>query len=238
MVYDVARGEAMKALVFSVAVAVCLARPLVARADTFVEPSSGVSFEKHPASGANTFLCLGAGVRKYLLWRLYAMDFCVEDGKARAEIDRYFSGPGRRYAGMTGRDLAKALADDQGFFDFLVAMPIEKRAEMVFLRGGDAEKAREGFSKNLEKFLGSGDREKAAIRDFVSAIDRPVSSGDRAVFVSHPGAQLDFTFGANTRSLRHEKAERAFWGAYLGADSPLGSMKEAVAQAVADLRSR
>jgi hypothetical protein len=238
MVYDPVRGEAMKLLVFSVAVAVSLASPLVARADTFVEPSSGVSFEKHPASGANSFLCLGAGTRKYLLWKLYVMDFCVEDGKGRAEIDRYFSGPGRRYAGMKGSDLAKALADDQGFFDFLVTMPVEKRAEMVFLRGGDADKAREGFSKNLEKFLGSGDREKAAIRDFVSAIDRPVNTGDRAVFVSHPGAQLDFTFGANTRSLRHEKAERAFWGAYLGSDSPLGSMKEAIAQAVAEMRGR
>lgn len=228
----------MKALVFSLAIAGCLALPLVARADTLVEPSSGVSFEKHPASGGDAFLCLGAGLRKYLFWKLYAMDFCVEDGKGRAEIARYFSGPGRRYADMKGGDLAKALADDQGFFDFLVTMPVEKRAEMVFLRGGDADKAREGFSKNLEKFLGSGDREKAAIRDFVSAIDRPVSSGDRAVFVSHPGAQLDFTFGANTRSLRHDKAERAFWGAYLGPDSPLGSMKEAIAQAVAGLRSR
>ena len=221
-----------RALILAVALGLASSSPAHAMTDS----SSGVSFEPHPSTAGTAFLCLGAGHRKYLLWNLYAMDFCAEEGKLRGELNRYFAGPGRAHANLSGKALAQALAHDQGFFDWLMATPIEKRAEMVFLRGGDAEPARNGFAKNLEKFLGSGEREKAAIHEFVSAIDRPVVSGDRAIFVTRPAGELTFFFGESTRTLKHERAVSAFWGAYLGPDSPLGSMKEAVANGVAELR--
>jgi hypothetical protein len=222
-----------RALIFAAAVGLAFASPAHA---ALVDASTGTSFEPRPKDGGTAFLCLGAGHRKVLFWTLYAMDFCAEDGKLQTALDGYFAGPGRAHAGLKGKALARALVDDQGFFDWLTVAPFEKRAEMVFLRGGDAETARNGFAKNLEKFLGSGAREKEAIRAFVSVIDRPVASGDRAIFVTFPAGELTFSFGANARTLRQDKAVSAFWGAYLGPDSPLGSMKEAIAEGVAGLR--
>ena len=105
----------------------------------------------------------------------------------------------------------------------------------MFLRGSGAEPVRNSFSKNLERGIGSAEREKAAIRDFVSAIDRDVKEGDRARFVTRPG-ELSFTWGANAKTLKHDGVETAFWAGYLGPDSPLPSLKEAVAQGVAALR--
>jgi hypothetical protein len=207
----------------------------VARAEEIVEPASGVSFERRPSSEGKTFLCLGAGIRKVLLWKVYAMDFCLEEANLRSELDRYFAGPGRRFADLKGGALATALGDDRAFFDYLASAVIEKRAELVFLRGSDAETVRSSFRKNLEKGIGSAEGEKAAIRDFVSAIDRDVKAGDRARFVTRPG-ELSFTWGTSSRTLRHGGVQIAFWTGYLGPDSPLPSLKESVAQGVAALR--
>ena len=207
----------------------------MAHAQGLVEPSSGVSFERRPSSDGKGFLCLGTGIRKYLFWKVYAMDFCVEEEKMKSELDRYFAGPGKRYADLKGDALANALGDDRRFFEYLASAAIEKRAELVFLRGSDADTVRNSFTKNLEKGIGSADSEKAAIRDFVSAIDRDVKAGDRARFVTRPG-ELSFTWGTNSKTLKHDGVETAFWAGYLGPDSPLPSLKDAVAQGVAALR--
>lgn len=221
-----------------VALAVVVLGALVspsARAEELIEPASGVSFDRRPSSEGKTFLCLGAGIRKVLFWKVYAMDFCVEEANLKAELDRYFAGPGKRFADLRGGALATALGEDHGFFDYLASSDIEKRAELVFLRGSDAETVRNSFSKNLEKGIGSAGREKAAIRDFVSAIDRDVKVGDRARFATRPG-ELAFTWGASSRTLRRGGVQVAFWSGYLGADSPLPSLKDAVAHGVAALR--
>jgi hypothetical protein len=224
-----------KNLVVTLAIAIGAIVSPVAHAEGLVEPASGVSFEKHPSSDGKSFVCLAAGIRKYLFWKVYAMDFCVEEEKLKSELDRYFAGPGKRHAALEGRTLATALGDDRTFFDFLASSAIEKRAELVFLRDSDADTVRNSFRKNLEKGIGSADQEKAAIGDFVSAIDRDVKVGDRARFVTRPG-ELSFTWGTNSRTLKHSGVEAAFWRGYLGPDSPLPSLKDAVAQGIASLR--
>lgn len=222
-------------LVAMLAIVLCSVVSPVARADAFVEPSSGVSFDRRPSSDGKSFLCLGAGIRKYLVWKVYAMDFCVEETNMKSELDRYFAGPGKRYANLRGTTLANALGDDRSFFNYLASTAIEKRAELVFLRGSGADTVRDSFTKNLEKGLGSAEREKVAIRDFVSVIDRDVKEGDRARFVTRPG-ELSFTWDGNAKTLKHDGVETAFWEGYLGPDSPLPSLKDAVALGVAALR--
>jgi hypothetical protein len=222
----------------SLILAVCLAATAqsVAHAEAFVEPASGTTFERHPSSDGKAFLCLGAGIRKYLVFNVYAMDFCVEEAKARSELDAYFAGPGARFALLKGQALAKGLADDVGFFEYVATMAVEKRAEMVFLRGSGAATIRNSFTKNLEKALGSSPQTREAIRDFVSPVDHDIQSGDRALFLSRPGGELTFSLDSQSKTLKHDRVEATFWESYLGPDSPLPSLKEAVAQGVAGLR--
>jgi hypothetical protein len=219
--------------------AVCFATlsPAGADAASLVEPASGSTFDGHPTSAGRSYVCLGAGVRKYLFWQLYAMDFCVEESKARVELEAYLQGKGRRHAGLRGPALAAALREDPVFFEQLASMPLDKRAEMVFLRRGGAETVRGSFRKNLEKSLGTGRREEAAIEDFVSPIDRDVSPGDRAEFRTSPGGGVTFALGAREKVLVQPGADVKFWQAYLGPDSPVSSLKDAVARGVADLIS-
>jgi hypothetical protein len=222
--------------IVALAALLAMSFPAVAVADVIVEPSSGTSFESRPSSEGQTYMCLGAGVRKYLFWKVYAMDFCVEESRARAEIDTYFAGPGQRYASLRGDALAEALRHDERFFGAMSSMRADKRAEMVFLRDASADTLRKSFVKNLQKSFGSGDAEAAMIGDFVSPIDHDVKAGNRAIFVTHPEGELVFAFGAKSRSLKRARVDAAFWTAYLGPDSPIGSLRDAVARGVANLR--
>jgi hypothetical protein len=223
------------------AIVLCAAATTPALADApaaarLTEPASGVSFDRRPSVDGTVFTCLGAGMRQVLVWKVYAIDFCVDEAALPAELDRYFAGPGKAHADQHGQALAAALKDDPGFYRYLASMPATKRAELVFLRSSGPEKVRDSFSKNLEKGMGSDDKAKAAIRDFVSIIDRDIHEGDRAAFVTAASRGLSFSWGGSARSLRHDGIETTFWSTYLGPDSPLPALKESVAQGVAALR--
>jgi hypothetical protein len=205
------------------------------RADALVEPSSGARFDGRPALGGKTFVCVGTGLRKYLLWSVYAMDFCLEQGGAQEELERYFAGPGRRHANLHGQALAGALRDDETFFAWLASSPVEKRAELVFLRGTDADRVRRSFGDKLAREVGPSTAEQAALHDFIAVIDRDIKEGDRASFSTRAG-ELSLGWGAANRTLRHAGIERAFWSGYLGPDSPLPSLKDSVARGIAGLR--
>jgi hypothetical protein len=205
-----------------------------ARADRLVEPSSEATFDKSPSFAGKPFLCLGTGLRKYALFKIYAIDFCLDAARARPEIDAWFAGPGKRLAALRGAELARALEKAQDFFDYLAGSEADKRVELVFLRSAEAEKVRAGFTKNLEKALGP--TAAPAIAAFASAIDRDVRIWDRLVFVTHPSGALVLGWGGRVEVLRHEKAPWAFWSAYLGEDSVVPSLKESVARGVAELR--
>jgi hypothetical protein len=206
----------------------------VTSAPGLVEPSSGTTFEARPSAGGETFLCVGAGVRKYLFWSVYAIDFCFEESAGRRAVAQYFAGPGRSYAALRGQALADALRQAPSFYDFIAVMEADKRAELVFLRDAGAEKIRDGFGKNLLQGIGAGAPEQAAVRAFVSVIDHDVKAGDRAELATRPG-ELSLTVGGRSRTLRHASVEVAIWRVYFGADSPAPSLKESVAQGVAAL---
>jgi hypothetical protein len=205
-----------------------------AHAAALVEPSSGVAFEDRPLAEGRTYLCVGAGMRKILFWSVYAIDFCVEEGALRREMDRYFAGAGSKYASLRGQALAEALDDAPSFFDHVASMTADKRAELVFLRDAGADAVRDGFGKNLLKEMGNRGPEKAAVHDFVAVIDHDVRKGDRAVLATRAG-ELTLTWGDRSRTLRRTDVERAFWRAYLGPDSPVPSLKHSVARGVAAL---
>jgi hypothetical protein len=200
-----------------------------------LEPSSGVSFDARPSAGGERYLCVGAGLRKYLFWSLYAIDFCFEESSGEKAIEQYFAGPGRAYAALHGEALADALRGDRTFYEFLASMPVDKRAELVFLRSLGADALRDSFGKNLLKGIGSGAPERAAVHDFVSVIDHDVREGERANLTTHPG-EVALGWGAQSRTLRHASVETSLWRVYLGADSPVPTLKESVASGVASLK--
>lgn len=197
-----------------------------ALAEPLVEPSSDQRFERSPVLDGKPFLCLGAGIRKKSFWSVYAIDFCVEAAAGRAELARWLSGAGRRHAGKRTEALAQGLGGDPEFFQFMVTMPVEKSADIVFVRDVSREKIREAFTWSLVRALGEAERPR--IESFVSLIDRDIKEGERIALRTTPSGEVTLSLGS-PHHIKDEKLSRALWQAYLGPDSVTPALKASVA---------
>jgi hypothetical protein len=211
-----------------------VALALPASAEELTEPSSELKFEKAPTVDGKPFLCLAAGIRKKALFRVYAIVYCVEETAGRAAIQQYFERAGNARAGMPVEKLSKELADDAQFFKELMAMPVEKWAQMVFVRDVSKEKMKNAFEESLTKALGKTEKER--IDAFVGLLDRDLKSGDKLVLHTKPTGELEVGLSGAPKSVRDPILASAVWMPYLGPDSVAPSLKEAVAKAVAGMR--
>ena len=197
--------------------------------------ASALELEPVPAHGPARFACLGAGVRKKLFFSVYAIDFCVEAEAGRAQLERYLSGAGRRHAGKRGEELARALREDPEFFRYLMEMPVEKRADVVFLRDVDRGRLSEAFSWVLLQAL--GEEARPQVEAFVGRIARDVREGEKLCLRTLPDGQvwagLDEDLG-----VRDQRLATALWKAYLGPESITPALKDSVAEGAARLAFR
>lgn len=214
-------------------IAALLFSPFQARAEALVEPSSELSFEKYPTFDGKRFQCLGTGIRKKAIFRVYAIVFCVDEAAFAAQLPKYFEGPGKRHAALRGEELARALGKDPEFFQYLRGAPVDKAIELAFVRNVGAEKMRETFVESLTRALGPGER--ARIDAFVQMLDRDLKEGDRLALRTTAAGGIHVQLGA-PRALDDSKLAGGIWQAYLGPDSNVPTLKESVARGVAALR--
>lgn len=224
-------------LIAFVAAALLAAPSPAPAADALVEPSSAQQFERAPVVGGTRFVCLGTGVRKKLLFSIYAIDFCVEAEAGRTELSRYLAGPaGSQHAGKQGEELARSLRDDPEFFRHLMEMPVEKRAELVFLRDVDRGRLGEAFTWVLLRALGEEARPR--VEAFVSKIAaRDVREGEKLSLRTRPDGQVSASLDEDL-GVRDEKLAGALWKAYLGPESVTPALKDSVAEGAALLAAR
>lgn len=220
------------ALVLGLSVAVA-ASP--AAAQELVEPSTEVKFEKSPVIDGKPFLCLGTGVRKKAIFKVYAIVYCVEEAAGQAEIQKYFAeGAGKAHAPSQGKQLAEKLADDPGFFRALMAMKIEKAAQLVFVRDVGKDKMKEAFEESLTRSLGKD--EKPRIESFVNLLDRDLKRGDRMILQTGPDGRIRVGHSGEPKSVQDPVLAAAVWQPYLGEDSVAPSLRKSVAATVAAMR--
>jgi len=213
--------------------AVLLALSSTARADQLLEPSSELKFEKAPTVDGKPYLCLGTGIRKKAIFRVYAMVFCVEDAAGRAEIAKWFEGAGKKHAALKGDALAEALAEDGGLFKHLMTMPVARYAELIFVRDVSREKMRDAFVESLTRSLGTS--EKARIDRFVGLLERDIKEKEHLKIRTGTGGEIEVALD-QPKALTDEKLAGAVWEAYLGRNSVAPKLKESVARGVAALR--
>ncbi len=214
------------------------AAPAGVRAEEpLIESASAQQPERAPVAPGTRFVCLGAGVRKKLFWSVYAIDFCVEAEAGRAELSRYLAGPGgAQHAGKQGEELARSLREDPEFFRHLTEMPVEKRAELVFLRDVDRVRFGEAFTWSLVQVLGEEARPR--VQAFVSKLaGRDVREGEKLSLRTRPDGQVSAALDQDLGE-RDERLASALWKAYLGPDSVVPSLKDSVAEGAALLAAR
>lgn len=184
-----------------------------------VEPSSELKFEKAPTIDGKPYLCLGTGIRKKALFKVYAIAYCVEDAAGRAALQKQLEGSAKT---------AAQLADDPEFFKKLMAMPVDKAAEIVFVRDVSKEKMKDAFDESLTKALGKG--EKARIDNFTSLLDRDLKDGDHLILRTKPDGEIHVGLTGNLKTVKDPLLAGAVWMPYLGPDSVAPALKKSVAE--------
>ncbi len=212
------RMKTTPALVAALAAATLLAAP--ASAQHLVEPSTELKFEKAPTIDGKPFLCLGTGLRKKAFFKVYAMVFCVEDAAGRAALAKLLEG---------NTKTAGQLAEDDEFFKKLMALPVDKAAEMVFVRDVGKEKMKDAFEESLTKALGKA--EKPRIDAFLAAnMDKDLKSGDHMILRTRPNGELTVGLVGALKTSTDPVLAPAVWMPYLGPDSVAPSLKKSVAE--------
>jgi len=207
-----------------------------ARAEALVEASSGVSFQRRPTIDGKPYLCLGVGLRKKLVFKGFAISFCVEEIEGKAQLARYFEREGKKHAALAGEALTDALMGDPEFFKAMIALPVAKAAELVFLRDVPVQRFKEGIEESFTRALGPG--EKVRIDGFLRLLDRNFKEKDHLVLRTRPNGEITVGLGlaGPLRTMTDPLLATAIWEPYLGADTNVSFLKRAVAAGVAAQR--
>jgi hypothetical protein len=210
--------NALRRLLLSAAL---LAAWPAARAAEIVEPSTGVRFASPVTAGGESFECLGAGVRKIFIFKVYAVAFCMPPGEAQA-VERSYAHSA--YPGLIGPALAEKLAGDQGFFDVLANSPGDKLVLMHMVRDVSQKQLADAFHDSLSKILPPP---KVAV--LVAAIPSDARDGQTAVLRSHQGA-LSIDIGGRVQTIRDPETAQEIWRVWLGPESVSPTLKRSIAE--------
>lgn len=212
--------------------AVLFSQTPAAPSDVLVEPSTDIKFQRRPTIDGEPYLCLGSGVRKKAIFKVYAIVFCAQEKQLDEQITRYFEGPGQKYAALKGPKLAEALQKDPAFYKFLVTTPAPKLAELSFVRNVGKKKMQESFTEGLTKALGPGEQQRIA--NFVALLDRDIKEGDRLMIRTSPDGAIRMQLDHEPKAVDDPKLVFGIWEAYLGPDSVSPALKASVARGAAE----
>ena len=189
-----------------------------ASADKLTEPSSGVSFDAAPTYNGIAFSCLGVGLRKKFVVKVYAVTFCVEQAKAHDAVAAALAAAG-----------GKASEDSQPFFTSLKDSPTAKAADMVFVRDVDKGKIAEAFEETLKNALGDDDKDGQA--QFLALVNRDIAKGDHILLTTQPDGTIHLAIAGHDGKVTDAKVARHIWNAWLGPNGVAPSLKESIAAA-------
>jgi hypothetical protein len=199
----------IKALLFVCAV---LAVAPGARAERVAEPATGVQFDARKSVDGRNYTLIGAGVRKKVFAKVYAMGLYVEDVDGKRAFPSLATKAG-------GTDKAKLTEGDRAQ-SFVMWGAFNKIAVLHFVRDVDAGKIRGAFEEGLTDELAA--KAPADVREatqaFLNLIDKDAKSGDEIVLHTAPDGMVDISIGGDNKgSVQNVKLARKIWAVWLGA---------------------
>jgi hypothetical protein len=214
---------------FSLAVLVSCAGT-AAFAEKVTEPATSVTFEAKKMVDGRAYTLVGAGVRKKLIAKVYAMGMYAEDVEAKRAFPSLAIKAG-------GSDKAKLTAGDRAQ-EFLIWGAFNKIAVLHFVRDVDGAKVREAFAEGLADELGA--KAAAELRDateaFLRLCERDVKSGDELMLHTAPDGHIDVTIDGEQRgAVQNTKLVRAIWSTWLGSKPVAKELRGALVDRIDEL---
>lgn len=205
----------MRNLLLSLTALAVLA-PGAARADKLVESGTKIGFESPVTYDGVSFKCLGTGLRKKFVVKVYAVAFCLEASKADAVL-------------ADAKAKAGAPAEkNQAFFNVLRDSDAAKAVDLRFVHNVGKEKIVEAFEETLQKAM--GDKDKDGRAKFLALVDRDVRDGQTLTLTATADGKLTLTIAGHAGSVTDPAIAKAIWNAWIGPDSVTEDLKEDLAR--------
>jgi len=191
-----------------------------------IDRATGTSFDGMTQVEAQSFKCVGAGVRKLLLANVYAVAFYVEVARADALVEGYIQD---HHAGLRGDALFEALRKDPKFFRMLASAKANRLAVLKMRRDLSQRQLTDNIRRSLRNLLSDEKLDK-----LTGAITAGAKKG-QIVKIYALGNRLTVDVAGELRVINDEEVTRKLFLVWLGSKSVSPTLREDVARRAAQL---
>lgn len=204
----------------------CLTMAFGARADsaTIVDKATGTKFDGLARHEGKAYRCLGAGVRKLALLKIYALAFCIDAARADTLVSDHLR---THHAGLEEKPLFEALRNDTRFFDTLARTDHSRLVTLKMQRDVSQEQLSSTLRRSLSPLL-----PKAKLDQLDAAITQGAKKG-QVVAISAVGPKLTIDVAGEVRVVEDEEVARSLFLVWLGPKSVSPSLREDIARRAA-----
>lgn len=192
-----------------------------------VDGSTGTRFDGRMQVEGVSYRCLGAGVRKVLFFKAYAVTFCLDERRMDQVVGGYLD---KSHPGLEGRALEDALRKDQAFFDHLANVSADKLVVMQLVRDISKDRIASAFRDSLGEVLPQDRVEK-----LIATIPGDGKDGQKILLHSH-GTQLVIDIAGDAKRLDDQMITKNLWRVWLGSDPVAPSLKDSISSTVTQAR--
>ena len=205
-----------------------LAAALGVRADggQIVDGATGTKFDEIIEVAGQRYKCLGAGVRKLMVAKVYALAFCVEAAHADALVKSYLEA---HHAGLRGEPLFDALRKDPQFFDMLAGTKHNRLVVLKMQRDLSRKQLASNIRRSLSPLLPDEKLDK---------LDAAITTGAKkgqVVKIYAVGTKLTVDVAGEARVIEDEEVTRKLFFVWLGTKSVSPTLREDIARRAAQL---
>lgn len=206
-----------------------LAYALGARADggQIVDRATGTKFDELTRIEGRAYKCLGAGVRKLAVVKVYALAFHLDAAHADALVSSYLAA---HHGGLEGKPLFEALRKDEKFFNMLASTSHDRMVVLKMRRDVSRKQLSSTIRRSLSPLLPA---EKLDRLD--AAITKGADKG-QVVKIYAVGPKLTVDVAGEVRVVQDEEVTQKLFLVWLGAKSVSPTVREDIARRAAGLR--
>jgi hypothetical protein len=186
-----------------------------------IDEATGTKFDEITQVDDMAYKGLGAGVRKLMVAKVYALAFCIEAAHAEVLVKSYLEA---HYAGLRGQSLFDALRKDPKFFKTLAGTKHNRLVVLKMQRGLSRKQLATNIRRSLTPLLPEEKLDK---------LDAAITSGAKkgqVVKIYAVGTKLTVDVAGEVRVVEDEEVTRKLFLVWLGTKSVSPSLREDIAR--------
>lgn len=191
-----------------------------------MDEATGAKFDEITEVADESYKCVGAGVRKLMVAKVYALAFCIEAAHAEVLVKSYLEA---HYAGLRGQSLFDALRKDPKFFKTLAGTKHNRLVVLKMQRDLSRKQLATNIRRSLTPLLPDEKLDK---------LDAAITTGAKkgqVVKIYAVGTKLTVDVAGEVRVVEDEEVTRNLFLVWLGTKSVSPTLREDIARRAAQL---